>query len=479
MDGCAREGGEMKTGRTAVVLAVLLVASGIVAYGQTWVTTTVDPGVVIMPPLSGDAPYDGDGHFTFTPWDGWSLWTVEVYWQQDASLPRQLVQKWFCYGPKERSRDFDFGPGIYEIVAHARAGIWYMLAVDKVGPGSVTLVPPGEPVPPFNYAVYLAGTTVTLTVDPDPGCAFVGWSGDATGTDRQLYVTLDGLWAAEATFIEDATPPADPVVTSSSHAVGVPSNNPNVVIEVAGAYDAESGVDGYEVAWDQSATWVPSHTKTNEETWSGETFIATADGAWYFHLATVDNAGNWTAGAHLGPFSIDTTPPELIGCPGDATWYAAPRTTSALVYWTPPSVTDNLDLHPSLEASAASGDEFPLGDSVVTYEASDHAGNTTSYSFTVAVLAQPAPFGSAEKLVAEFDGAAYTATEVALIVNAANQVIADGAPSGVALSLVRDLIRAGVPADQFVKALERFAELTAAGMSPGDAKNEVLGKKGK
>jgi hypothetical protein len=277
----------------------------------------------------------------------------------------------------------------------------------------------------------------------------------------------------------DTTPPEDPTVTSADHDVGVWSNDRNVTIDVAGAADAESGVDGYEVAWDQSAAWAPSHTKSYEETWTGDVFIATADGAWYLHLATVDNAGNWTETVRLGPFNIDTTQPELVGCPGDTTWYAAPGLTAASVYWTPPTVTDNLDLSPSLGGSAAPGDEFPLGDTVVTYEASDHAGNTTSCSFAVLVLEQPAPPGSGKELVAEFSGTAYTATEVALIANAASQVIADGAPSGITLSLVRDLIRAGTPADRFVEALERFAQLIAAGASPGAAKKEVLGNKGK
>ena len=84
-------------------------------------------------------------------------------------------------------------------------------------------------------------------------------------------------------------------------------------IDVSGAADDGSGVDGFEVAFDRSETWTPSHVKTIEEDWTGGTFTATLDGAWWFHLATCDNAGNWTGTVHLGPFAIDTSEPQLLG----------------------------------------------------------------------------------------------------------------------------------------------------------------------
>ena len=105
-------------------------------------------------------------------------------------------------------------------------------------------------------------------------------------------------------FDVDVTPPTDPAVSSTTHTVGVVTNDPAVAIAISGAADAVSGVDGFEVAWDQSATWTPSQTKAHEETWSGDTFTATSEGDWYFHLATVDNAGNWTGTVHFGPFKI-------------------------------------------------------------------------------------------------------------------------------------------------------------------------------
>ena len=119
----------------------------------------------------------------------------------------------------------------------------------------------------------------------------------------------------------DTTTPSDPVLNSSSHTVGATSNDPDIVIGVATeasdplagdtGYKVASGIDGFEIAFNQSATWTPSRTKTDEETWDGETFHATAEGSWYVHLATKDVAGNWTTTVHYGPFLIDSTPPQV------------------------------------------------------------------------------------------------------------------------------------------------------------------------
>jgi len=116
----------------------------------------------------------------------------------------------------------------------------------------------------------------------------------------------------DETYTLDNTPPTDPTPSSSSHTVSVWDNDNTVDIVCSGASDgAGSGVDGFEIEWNQSASWTPTGTKEQEETWVGATFTATSDGNWYFHIATVDNVGNWTTTQHLGPFPIDSTPPSV------------------------------------------------------------------------------------------------------------------------------------------------------------------------
>jgi len=91
----------------------------------------------------------------------------------------------------------------------------------------------------------------------------------------------------------DDTWPTNPNVTSSRSTVTW-LNSADVPISVSGASDTPSGVDGFEAAWDHSGSWTHTSTKNREESWDGETYTL-ADGVWYFHLATVDNAGNWVS----------------------------------------------------------------------------------------------------------------------------------------------------------------------------------------
>jgi len=143
----------------------------------------------------------------------------------------------------------------------------------------------------------------------------------AAGADIPTSVTLadnelTGTWntsIVQASDPIDANRPTDPVPSSTSHTVSAWDNDDTVDIEFStDASDVGgSGVDGFEIEWNQSATWVSTQTKEEEETWSGATLTATSDGDWYFHIATVDNAGNWTTAQHIGPFQIDTVAPSV------------------------------------------------------------------------------------------------------------------------------------------------------------------------
>jgi len=133
---------------------------------------------------------------------------------------------------------------------------------------------------------------------------------------------------ASRAFTVDTSPPADPAVSSTSHTVGVASTDPTVDVTFTGASDELSGVDGFSYQWSTSPTTVPDTTKDAEETATGTTSPALADGnSHYFHLRTRDNAGNWTSTVHLGPFAIDTqasslpppmTPPPVLSSPPDS-----------------------------------------------------------------------------------------------------------------------------------------------------------------
>ncbi len=66
------------------------------------------------------------------------------------------------------------------------------LTVTEVGEGSVAINP--------NKATYACGEEVTLTATPESGWAFTGWSGDASGTNPTITVTMDRAKNITANF---------------------------------------------------------------------------------------------------------------------------------------------------------------------------------------------------------------------------------------------------------------------------------------
>ena len=120
----------------------------------------------------------------------------------------------------------------------------------------------------------------------------------------------------------DTVPPSDPAVISLSHTRGVPSSNPSITLSWAGASDFGSGVDGYSYQWDSNATGMPDLVKDAEETLELLTTSLPRGATYYFHLRTRDNAGNWSAGTHVGPFILTPAPP-----PPPAVQCVVPRVT--------------------------------------------------------------------------------------------------------------------------------------------------------
>jgi putative cell wall-binding protein len=161
-----------------------------------------------------------------------------------------------------------------------------------------------------------------VVTDP-PGGAGV-WSGSeasdavtlaisAEGTTTVEYSAVNGAGSRSATETAqvrlDRTVPLDPALTSPSHTAGAYSDVDTIQIELDGAWDGISGVDGYSVSWSEGATESPDAVKDLEVSETSVTSAALPDGAWYVNVRTVDAAGNWTSTAHEGPFRIETQAP--------------------------------------------------------------------------------------------------------------------------------------------------------------------------
>ena len=68
----------------------------------------------------------------------------------------------------------------------------YPLAATTKGGGALTIDLPSGP--------YLSNTVVTLTATPQAGWTFLGWTGDATGTNNPLPVTMIRAKSIQAVF---------------------------------------------------------------------------------------------------------------------------------------------------------------------------------------------------------------------------------------------------------------------------------------
>ncbi len=189
-------------------------------------------------------------------------------------------------------------------------------------------------------ATYVQSTGVTLNVsasDPAPGVGAIemrfqnsggswstwedyaaskSWTLTSSNGTKTVYAQFrDGAGNTSTsyndTIILDNVAPSNPTsFSSSSHSLSDWSNDNTIAASWSGASDATSGVDGYSISWTTSATTVPDTVMDSSS--ASATSAALADGnAWYLHVRTVDNAGNWNSGAaHYGPFFIDTHAPS-------------------------------------------------------------------------------------------------------------------------------------------------------------------------
>ncbi len=114
-------------------------------------------------------------------------------------------------------------------------------------------------------------------------------------------------------FKIDGTPPQLPAqLNSPSHAVNVWSSNTVVQAMWSAASDGTgSGIAGYSMEWNAAADTLPDKAV---DTLALEAYSpALTDGKnYYFHVRSIDAAGYGSiSAAHLGPFWIDSTPPQV------------------------------------------------------------------------------------------------------------------------------------------------------------------------
>lgn len=114
--------------------------------------------------------------------------------------------------------------------------------------------------------------------------------------------------------VDTQSPAAPGGLASPSHDVGVASNDAMVDVDWAAALDQAglSGIDGYGFFFSTSAGDACDDVQDVEEDALTTTSGALADGEHFFHLCAVDNAGNWSPVASIGPFVIDTAGASVV-----------------------------------------------------------------------------------------------------------------------------------------------------------------------
>ena len=184
-------------------------------------------------------------------------------------------------------------------------GTTVTLSTTVVGPGSVSLNPPG--------GSYTFGQTVNLTATPNGGAGFVGWSGDLSGNTSPQPLLMNGNKAVTATFgtlhtvTVNSTGPGS--VTLSPPGGTYPAGTVVTVTATPGANAVFNGFTGA-----LTGTTTPQQLLVNGNKTIGASFTQ------YFTLSTTTN----------GPGSVSLSPPTGPYAPGSTvTVTATPNPDSA------------------------------------------------------------------------------------------------------------------------------------------------------
>jgi hypothetical protein len=190
-------------------------------------------------------------------------------------------------GPKNQACSRDHAPTT-ELTYWAKYSVYSSPAFgDLDGDGDAEIVTAGHNPNNPAQGMLFAWTGHSLAQRPD----WPTWRYDECNTGRPISETI---------------PPTNPTsLHSPTHSPGCKSNLSRVQVSWSGATDEGSGVGGYSIAWDKSPQTLPDAIQDLGATTQSTSSLLPDGRNLYFHLRTVDRAGNWTPSAvHLGPFWI-------------------------------------------------------------------------------------------------------------------------------------------------------------------------------
>ena len=174
------------------------------------------------------------------------------------------------------------------------------------------------------YSIVWDTFAETLTDDAKDIAGDVTTAASPALADGENYFHIRSVddmdnWSNEAAhlgpFSIDLTKPSEVAdLVSPTHLLNEWSANPVVGVSWTPAVDETSGLQGYSALWDTFAETLPDDIiNLGADITEAESEVITDGDSHYFHIRSVDNAGNWSDTAvHIGPFWIDTIPPALV-----------------------------------------------------------------------------------------------------------------------------------------------------------------------
>ncbi len=104
-----------------------------------------------------------------------------------------------------------------------------------------------------------------------------------------------------------------------------------------------------------------------------------------YEVRTLQHIVNLTTHSIKYFVQTDNEKPSISSLPSNIVQDTDESSDTAVVTWVEPTANDNSEGSVTLTSSHSSGDAFPIGETIVTYTATDEAGNQIAETFTVTI----------------------------------------------------------------------------------------------